>query len=58
MLKVSNKTKFKRKACGDFFAIRKKLVLCRKDIEKHFSTLYNIFLINEERVEKKVLNKC
>ena len=43
MLKVGNQTKFKRKAFGDFFVIRKKLVSCKKDRETLSDIIFYIF---------------
>ena len=56
---MSNKIKFKRKAFGKFFVIRKKLFYIKRNFMRRetFSMLYFIFLINEEEFRKKILNK-
>ena len=48
MSKVSNKIKFKREAFGEFLW---REILC---VEKIFSMLYFIFLINEEEFRKNI----
>ena len=45
MPKVSNETKFKRKAFGDFLCHKKTTFLCKEDRETFFDIIFYIFMV-------------